>query len=57
MAKAIAIIAGLLGYSVAVKLYTLFKMMGIDVDNMEEAEIKNMLDEVLKDPQFKKYMR
>lgn len=54
---AIAIIAGLVGYSAAVKLYSLFKMMGIDVDNMEEAEIKNKLDEILKDPQFKKYMR
>ena len=54
---ALAIIAGLVGYSVAIKIYTGFKMMGIDVDNMGEEEIRNKLDEILKDPKFKKYMR
>ena len=54
---AIAIIASLVGYTVAIKIYAWFKAMHIDIDSMSEEEIKNMLDEVLKDPQFKKYMR
>lgn len=54
---AIAIISVLVGYTAAIKIYAFFKAMKIDVDNMNEEEIKNLLDEYLKDPKFKKYMR
>lgn len=54
---AIAIITSLVGYTLAIKIYAWFKAMRIDVDNMNEEEIRNKLDEILKDPKFKKYMR
>ena len=54
---AIAIIASLVGYTVAIKVYAWFKAMHIDIDNMSEEEIKNMLDDLMQDPKFRKYMR
>ena len=54
---AIAIIASLVGYTIAIKIYAYFKAMHIDVDNMSEEEIKNLLDDLLKDEKFRKYMR
>ena len=54
---AIAIIASLVGYTVAIKIYAWFKAMHIDIDSMNEEEIRIKLDEILNDPKFKKYMR
>lgn len=54
---AIAIIASLVGYTIAIKIYAYFKAMKIDVDSMNEEEIKNMLDDLMQDPKFRKYMR
>ena len=53
MMKAIAIIAGLVGYNMAVKIWAILKMMGLKVENMNEEQIK----ELLNDPRFKQYMR
>lgn len=58
---AISIIASLVGYTVAVKLYTLWKMSGLKIDQMSEKEIeslvkqKYMFEELPK--QYLKYMR
>ena len=54
---AMAILTGLVGYSVAVKLYTWFKMIGIKIDNMDEQEIRDLLEEAMKDKNLRKYMR
>ena len=53
MAKAVAIIIGLVGYNAAIKILMLIKMLKIRIDNMSEEEIKDLLN----DPRFKKYMR
>lgn len=53
MAKAVAIIIGLVGYNAAIKILLLIKMLKIRIDNMSEEEIKDLLN----DPRFKKYMR
>lgn len=53
MMKAIAIIAGLVGYNMVVKILAIIKMMGLKVENMSEEELL----ELLKDPRFKQYMR
>lgn len=50
---AIAILTMLVGSQMALKLYTLIKMMGIRIDNMNQTEI----EELLKDPRFRKYIR
>lgn len=50
---AIAILATLLGYTVAIKIYAVFKAFGIEIDNMNQKEI----EELLKDKRFRKYMR
>lgn len=53
MARAVAIIIGLVGYNAAIKILMLIKMLKIRIDNMSEEEIKDLLN----DPRFKKYMR
>ncbi len=50
---AIAILTALLGYTVAIKIYAVFKAFGIEIDNMSQVEI----EELLKDKRFRKYMR
>ena len=50
---ALAILVSLVGYSVAVKIITVCKMLGIKIENMNEQEIK----ELLNDKRFLKYMR
>ena len=39
MTSAIAVLAGLVGFNVAVKVYSLMKMWGIKIDDMSEEEI------------------
>lgn len=53
MLKAITILTALVGYNMAVKLYSIWKMMGMKVDNMNQKDF----EELLKDPRFRKYMR
>ena len=53
MLKAIIILTALVGYNAAVKLYAIFKMTGIKVDNMNQKDF----EELLKDPRYRKYMR
>ena len=53
MTIALGILIGLVGYEMAIKLYQVIKIMGIRIDNMNQTEI----EELLKDPRFRKYMR
>ena len=53
MAKAIAILIGLVGYTAAVKILAIIKMMKIRIDNFDEKDFI----ELLNDPKFRKYMR
>jgi hypothetical protein len=53
MAKAVAIIIGLVGYNTAIKILALIKMLKIRIEDMSEEEIKDLLN----DPRFRKYMR
>ncbi len=57
MMKALSIIIGLVGYTLAIKVWAIIKMMKLKVENMNEEEIKNILDEILKDPKYRKYLR
>ena len=50
---AIAILTALLGYTVAIKIYAVFKAFGIEIDSMSQVEI----EELLKDKRFRKYLR
>ena len=50
---AIAILSALVGYTVAVKIISLCKMLGIKIEDYNEQDF----EELLKDPRFKKYMR
>lgn len=50
---ALAILIGLVGYTVAMKIVSLCKILGINIENMNEQEIK----ELLNDKRFLKYMR
>ena len=57
----IAILIGLLGFTVGTKVYSLWKMAGLDVDHMSKKEIETlvkqefMFDQLPK--QYLKYMR
>ena len=53
MTKAIAILIGLVGYTTAVKVIAILKMMKIRLDNFDEKDFI----ELLNDPKFRKYMR
>lgn len=53
MTKAIIILIGLVGYTTAVKVLAIIKMMKIRIDNFEEKDFI----ELLNDPKFRKYMR
>lgn len=53
MTKAIAILIGLVGYTTAVKVLAIIKMMKIRIDNFDEKDFI----ELLNDPKFRKYMR
>ena len=50
---ALAILVSLVGYFVAIKIIATCKMLGIKIENMNEQEIK----ELLNDKRFLKYMR
>jgi hypothetical protein len=51
--KALAILIGLVGYTTAVKVMALIKMLKLKVDNFDEKDFM----ELLNDPKFRKYMR
>ena len=51
--KALAILIGLVGYTTAVKVTALIKMLKLKVDNFDEKDFI----ELLNDPKFRKYMR
>ena len=52
MEKALLILAGLVGYTSAVKIIAIMKMLKI-----KKGENKKDYEELLKDPRFRKYMR
>lgn len=58
---AIAILIGLLGFTVGTKVYSLWKMSGLDVDHMSKKEIETLVKQEFmfeKLPkQYLKYMR
>lgn len=51
--KALAILIGLVGYTTAVKVMAIIKMLKLKVDNFDEKDFM----ELLTDPKFRKYMR
>ena len=57
MTSAIAVLAGLVGFNVAVKVYSLMKMWGIKIDDMSEEEIIDNYNKLMEDKRFQKYMR
>ena len=57
MTSAIAVLAGLVGFNVAVKVYSLMKMWGIKIDDMSEEEIIDTYNKLMEEKKKKKYMR
>lgn len=57
MTNAIVVLAGLVGFNVAVKIYSLMKMWGIKIDDMTEEEIIETYNKLMEDKRFQKYMR
>lgn len=53
MAKAIMILTALVGYTTAVKVWAIIKMMKIKVEGWEVEDFEKLLE----DPKFRKYMR
>lgn len=53
MMKALAILVGLVGYNLAVKVWAIIKMLKIKVEGWGEEEFKNLLN----DPEFRKYLK
>ena len=53
MIKALVILTALVGYTSAVKICSLIKMLKIKVDGWEKKDYEQLLE----DPKFKKYMR
>ena len=53
MLKAIVILTALVGYTTAVKILAILKMMKIKVEGWEQKDF----EELLQDPRFRKYMR
>lgn len=51
--KALAILIGLVGYTMAVKVMAILKMLKVDTEGWNECDF----EELLKDPKFQKYMR
>ena len=51
--KAMAILIGLVGYTMAVKVLAILKMLKIDVEGWEQKDF----EELLNDPKFLKYYR
>lgn len=54
MIKAIAILTGLVGYNIAVKVWAIIKMCKLKVEGWTEDDFRKLLEE---DPRFRKYMR
>ena len=50
---AIAILIGLCGYTVAMKIISLCKILGINIENYTEQDFEKLLQR----PEFRKYMR
>lgn len=53
MMKAIIILTALVGYTSAVKVWSLIKMLNIKVEGWEKKDYEQLLE----DPRFRKYMR
>ena len=51
--KALAILIGLVGYTMAVKVMAILKMLKVDTEGWTEKDF----EELLSDPKFLKYMR
>ena len=51
--KAMAILIALVGYTAAVKVMAILKMLKIDIEGWEQKDF----EELLSDPRFLKYMR
>ena len=51
--KAMAILIGLVGYTMAVKVMAILKMLKVDIEGWEQKDF----EELLQDPKFLKYMR
>lgn len=49
----LAVIIGLFGYTIGVKIYAALKAFGIKVEDLSKEEF----EELLKDKRFQKYMR
>ena len=57
MMKAIAVLTVLVGYNMAVKVYSIMKMCGFKVENMSEEELIETYNKLMEDKRFQKYMR
>lgn len=53
LTKGLLILASLVGYEMAVKVWALLKMTGFKPDKMEKKDF----EEILEDPKFRKYKR
>ena len=51
--KAMAILISLVGYTMAVKIMAILKMLKVDIEGWEQKDF----EELLQDPRFLKYMR
>ena len=51
--KAMAILIGLVGYTMAVKVMAILKMLKVDIEGWEQKDF----EELLQNPKFLKYMR
>lgn len=51
--KAMAILIGLVGYAMAVKVLAILKMLKVDIEGWEQKDF----EELLQDPKFLKYYR
>ena len=51
--KAMAILIGLVGDTMAVKVIAILKMLKVDIEGLEQKDF----EELLNDPRFLKYMR
>lgn len=59
---AIAILTIIVGAEMAIKMYQLFKMLNIPIDDMNKKQIESLLKnedyfKMLDDPKYLKYMR
>ena len=53
MTTAIAILTSLVGYTVAIKIISLCKILGINIEGYSQQDFEKLLE----DPRFRKYYR